>query len=97
MSQEEEAWETFFRISVILLVLSIVVLGAILYQEFVLHVPVRPANIIKCINATQCSQIEEIERHTGQTVLVAVLVVWAIVFGASVVYTLVKQLRNRNN
>jgi len=96
MSQEEEAWETFFRISVVLLVLSIVVLGAILYQEFVLHIHVPPTGMIKCMNATQCGQMAEIEMQTGQTLLIDVLIVWAIVFGASVVYTLVKQLRNRN-
>jgi len=97
MSQEVETWETFFRISVILLVLGVALLGSLCYQEFVLHVPARPASIIKCMNATQCKQIEEIEMQTGQTLLIDVLIVWAIVFGASVVYTLVKQLRNRNN
>jgi len=97
MSQEVEVWETFFRIGIVLLVLSIVVLGAILYQEFVLHIHIQPVGMIKCMNATQCEQLAEIEKQASQTIISGVLIVWAIVFGASVLYTLVKQLRNRSN
>jgi len=97
MSQEEEVWKTFFRISVVLLVLGVALLGAMLYQEFVLHIHIQPVGMIKCMNATQCEQLAEIEKQTSQTIINGVLIVWAIVFGASVLYTLVKQLRNKNN
>jgi len=95
MSQEVEAWETFFRVGVVILVLSIVVLGAMLYQEFVLHIHVQPATITKCVNTTQCELVEELIKQAVATTMDVVLVCLLVVlFVASLLVLLRDKLKS---
>jgi hypothetical protein len=89
--------QAFFKIGVIILVLSVILLGFMLYQEFVLHICVQPATIIKCGNTAQCELVEELIKQTVATTIDVVLVcLLAVLFVAGLLVALLGN-KSRNN
>jgi hypothetical protein len=95
MSELDGSGETIFKMMELLLVLSIVFLGFMLYQELVLHKRVQPASIIKCENATQCKQVEDLEKQAVLVTLNTVLLGWTIIFAATLIYMFVEKMRDK--